>query len=63
MLDYLTKAVDLVGYIFDLVSKILAAVNGDDSEEVAEMDGTKEMVGKIADAVKTFAEQTDELSK
>ncbi len=63
MLDYLTKAVDLLGYIFELVSKILVAVNGEESDEVAEMENTKVMVGDIADAVKTFAEQAEELSK
>ncbi len=61
MMDYLTKAVDLIGYIFDLVSKILAAVNGEESEEVAEMESTKEMVGKITGAVQDFADQVEDL--
>lgn len=63
LIDYLTKAADLVGYIFELVNKILVAVNGEEDETVAEMENTKSTVNDIVGAVKDFAGQVDGLSE
>ena len=63
LIDYLTKAADLVGYIFELVNKILVAVNGEEDETVAEMENTKSTVNDIVGAVKDFAGQVDALSE
>ena len=63
LIDYLTKAADLLGYIFELVNKILVAVNGEEDETVAEMENTKSTVNDIVGAVKDFAGQVDALSE
>ena len=55
-MEYIQKAVDLIGFIFDLVSKILVAVNGEDSEEVKELEETGKMVNDIAAAVEKFGD-------
>ena len=62
-MEYVNKAIDLISYIFDLVNKILTAVNGEESEEVKEMEGTETMVKDIAGAVQTFAGQVNDLTK
>ena len=63
LIDYLTKAADLVDYIFKLVNNILVAVNGEEDETVAEMENTKKTVSEIVGAVKDFAGQVDGLSE
>ena len=61
-MEYISKAVDLIGYIFELVNKILAAVNGDESGEIeADLSETKDMVDGIAGAVQNFADQVETL--
>lgn len=65
-MEYITKAVNLLSAIFDLVTKILSAVNGEDaadSDTVQQMNETKEMVSGIADAVKTFAGEVEKATK
>ncbi len=64
-MEYITKAVNLLGAIFDLVIKILNAVNGEDAndETVQQMNETKEMVSGIADAVQTFAGEVEKATK
>lgn len=62
-MEYINKAVELIGFIFDLVSKILTAVNGEESDEVKEMEDTQAMVGDIASAIQTFAGQVEEVTK
>ena len=61
LIDYLTKAADLVDYIFKLVNNILVAVNGEEDETVAEMENTKKTVSDIVGAVKDFADQVEDL--
>ena len=65
MMDYITKAVDLLTAIFTLVTKVLEAVTGEgaDSETVQQMNETKEMVSGIADAVQTFAGEVEKATK
>lgn len=64
-MDYINKAVDLLGAIFDLVIKVLKAVNGDDAndETVQQMNDTKDMVNEIAGAVQTFAGEVEKATK
>lgn len=59
LLDYLTKAKQLLGFIFDLVNGILSATG----QEEIDFGGSEEIVTKIVDAIDTFAGQVDTLSE